>query len=61
MLDNSEKSPLKIIDFGLSMKLESDSKKEVKKINMKTRAGTPYYISPEVLKGSYDMSCDIWS
>jgi len=21
----------------------------------------PYYISPEVLKGDYDESCDIWS
>lgn len=49
-------SDLKIIDFGLSKILDGGRLQR-----MKTRAGTPYYISPEVLTGNYDMSCDMWS
>jgi calcium-dependent protein kinase len=26
-----------------------------------TIAGTPYFISPEVLAGNYGKECDIWS
>jgi calcium-dependent protein kinase len=28
---------------------------------MDTKVGTPYYISPDVLSGSYDKACDLWS
>ena len=49
-------SPIKIIDFGLSRKHHSK-----KNAPMSTIVGTPYYIAPEVLKKSYDKSCDLWS
>ena len=57
-LDNSEESPLKVIDFGFSA-IFGDEKG--KKRNMHIKAGTPYYIAPEVLKGDYNEKCDIWS
>lgn len=55
----NKNSTLKIIDFGLSkMYVEPQSGSYVV---FHTIAGTPYYIAPEVLSGTYDISCDIWS
>jgi len=49
-----EESVVKIIDFGLACRFsEGDS--------MSSQLGTPGYVAPEVLKGSYDQSCDLWS
>ena len=47
-------SPIKIIDFGLARKHDEESP-------MRTVVGTPYYIAPDVLKKSYNKSCDLWS
>jgi calcium-dependent protein kinase len=27
---------------------------------MQTKAGSAYYVSPEVLEGNYDFQCDVW-
>jgi calcium-dependent protein kinase len=47
-------SALKLIDFGLSSRLDSHKK-------MDTMVGTPYYMSPDVIKGEYGAECDVWS
>merc|ERR1719356_1866693 len=52
--DGIEKSLLKIIDFGLSCKFETGQV-------LTTKAGTPYYVAPEVLSGKYDHLSDMWS
>ncbi|SOS77369.1 calcium-dependent protein kinase 2 [Plasmodium sp. gorilla clade G1] len=50
----SKDSLLKIIDFGLSKNLGTGE-------FTTTKAGTPYYVAPQVLDGKYDKKCDIWS
>lgn len=52
---DSDKSPIKLIDFGLSIRHRADQQK------LTSTVGTAYYIAPQVLKGSYDRSCDLWS
>ena len=47
-------NPIKIIDFGLSQKID------IKKI-LSSKVGTAYYVSPEILSGKYNEKCDIWS
>ena len=50
---------IKTIDFGLSKICHQRNNGKIEKMN--TKVGTPYYISPDVLSGSYDKSCDLWS
>merc|ERR1719174_617870 len=52
--DPIEKTHLKVIDFGLACKFSADQQ-------LKTKAGTPYYVAPQVLAGKYNASADIWS
>merc|ERR1719487_2934317 len=52
--ESVEKSLLKVIDFGLACKFDSGQ-------IMTTKAGTPYYVAPQVLAGKYDQSSDLWS
>ncbi len=48
-------SSIRLIDFGLSIRHRSGQKP------LSSMVGTSYYMSPQVLEGSYDKSCDIWS
>ena len=45
---------VKLIDFGLSKATNNNR-------NLTTVAGTPYYMAPEVLEGSYSKKADMWS
>mmetsp|Transcript_18607 Transcript_18607/g.32578 ORF Transcript_18607/g.32578 Transcript_18607/m.32578 type:complete len:540 (+) Transcript_18607:44-1663(+) len=45
---------LKLLDFGLSTHFDGEDMDQA-------NCGTSYYKAPELLKGSYDSKCDIWS
>jgi len=47
---------VKLTDLGLSAKYDVKSGNKLTAI-----VGTPFYVAPEVLEGSYDHRCDIWS
>eukprot|EP00928_Gymnodinium_smaydae_P004609 TRINITY_DN11568_c0_g2_i1.p1 TRINITY_DN11568_c0_g2~~TRINITY_DN11568_c0_g2_i1.p1 ORF type:complete len:550 (-),score=174.79 TRINITY_DN11568_c0_g2_i1:263-1831(-) len=50
---------LKVIDFGIAKRFKRN--KEGKTIPMTTKAGTAYYVAPDVINGRYDEKCDVWS
>jgi calcium-dependent protein kinase len=50
---NAQSDEIKICDFGMSIKNIKNK--------MKSVAGTPYYLAPEILKGSYTKAVDVWS
>jgi len=52
--DAIDKNLLKIIDFGLSCQYTQGQV-------LTTKAGTPYYVAPQVLAGKYDHQSDMWS
>jgi len=49
-----EQCIVKIIDFGLACEFKPGEP-------MTERQGTLFYIAPQVITGSYDHACDIWS
>ncbi|KAG0476690.1 hypothetical protein HPP92_013062 [Vanilla planifolia] len=53
-LNESEDSPLKAIDFGLSVFFEPGE-------HFNEIVGSPYYMAPEVLKRNYGPEVDVWS
>jgi calcium-dependent protein kinase len=51
---NKDFDQIKIIDFGTSLRFDTDK-------TLDEKLGTPYYIAPEVLNKKYNEKCDIWS
>jgi len=52
--DSIDNNLLKIVDFGFACHFMPG-------VPMKTKAGTAHYVAPQVLTGSYNHLCDMWS
>ena len=67
--DENPHSPVKIVDFGISnifdpslTNLQNEIKEQTISLKkMDSQIGTIYFMSPEIIKGSYNEKCDIWS
>ena len=55
LLYDKDSKLVKISDFGTGIELASHTSK------MHQLVGSPLYIAPEVISGSYDEKCDVWS
>ncbi|KAK4792255.1 hypothetical protein SAY86_022690 [Trapa natans] len=53
-VSHEEDSPLKTIDFGLSIFFKPGER-------FNDVVGSPYYVAPEVLRKHYGRECDVWS
>ncbi|KAI3443344.1 hypothetical protein Pfo_000009 [Paulownia fortunei] len=53
-VNEQEESPLKTIDFGLSVFFRPGE-------TFTDVVGSPYYVAPEVLRKNYGPECDVWS
>uniref|UniRef100_A0A7N1A5P9 non-specific serine/threonine protein kinase n=1 Tax=Kalanchoe fedtschenkoi TaxID=63787 RepID=A0A7N1A5P9_KALFE len=53
-VNHEEESPLKAIDFGLSVFFKPGEQ-------FTDVVGSPYYVAPEVLRKLYGAECDVWS
>ena len=54
MFSEEEGETIKVIDFGTSEQYDPSK-------SLNQQFGTYYYMAPEVLSGSYDARCDLWS
>ena len=55
LFQTDQEDDIKLIDFGLARRHDKGD------APMSNPVGTSYYMSPELLRGKYDKSCDVWS